>query len=64
MIVCHCKVVRADDIRTEVRLGAETLELVAARCGAGTKCGGCEDAVAQVILDEVDRSTSAEAALG
>lgn len=62
MIVCHCKVVRADDIRTEVRLGAATIDSVAARCGAGTVCGGCEVAVAEVIIDEIGRSSTSELA--
>ncbi len=55
MIVCSCKVVRADEIRTEVRLGAETVELVAERCGAASKCGNCADAVNCLILDEMTR---------
>lgn len=56
MIVCHCNVVRADDIRTEVRLGATTVDEVAGRCGAGARCGGCLPAVADVIVDEMTRS--------
>lgn len=56
MIVCHCRAVRAEEIRTEVRLGAETVEVVGARCGAGTKCGGCIPAVAAVIADELLRA--------
>lgn len=62
MIVCHCNAVRAEEIRTEVRLGAETVEVVAARCGAGTRCGGCIPAVEAVILDEVARMRTAEPA--
>lgn len=56
MIVCHCNAVRAEEIRTEVRLGAATVEAVGARCGAGTRCGGCIPAVAAVIADEVRRA--------
>lgn len=56
MIVCHCNVVRADDIRTEVRLGATSVDEVAARCAAGTRCGGCIPAVEDVIVDEITRS--------
>ena len=62
MIVCHCRAVRAEEIRSEVRLGAETVELVADRCGAATRCGGCVPAVESLIADEVLREhTSAPA---
>jgi len=59
MIVCHCNAVRVDDVRAEVRLGAHTVEMVMARCGAGTDCGGCRPAVVEVIADETDRSRHA-----
>ena len=62
MIVCHCRTVRAEEIRSEVRLGAETVEVVAMRCGAATRCGGCVPAVESLIADELLRaSTSAVA---
>lgn len=60
MIVCHCSAVRADEIRTEVRLGAETIELVAARCGATARCGGCRPAVEAIVADEIARMHSAD----
>ncbi|HSP03691.1 MAG TPA: (2Fe-2S)-binding protein [Acidimicrobiales bacterium] len=59
MIVCHCHAVRAEEIRTEVRLGAETVEVVGARCGAGTRCGGCIPALEAVIADEQARMRDA-----
>lgn len=59
MIVCHCKAVRDDDIRAEVRLGAETVELVAARCGATAKCGGCRPVVEATVADELLRAEAA-----
>ena len=62
VIVCHCVVVRDHEIRTEVRLGADTVEAVGARCGAGTVCGGCHEAVAETIIDEVTRADGAIAA--
>jgi bacterioferritin-associated ferredoxin len=58
VIVCQCNVVRADEIRTEVRLGACTIVDVAMRCGAATRCGGCRHAVADVIADELERARS------
>lgn len=62
MIVCHCFAVRAEELRTEVRLGAETVEVVAARCGATSRCGGCRPAVEALIADELARSEQAEPA--
>lgn len=59
MIVCHCLAVRADEIRTEVRLGAEDVDTVATRCGAGSRCGGCRPGVSDLIADEVLRSHTA-----
>lgn len=61
MIVCHCHAVRAEEIRSEVRLGAETIELVALRCGATTRCGGCRPAVEALVADEIARMHSADA---
>jgi bacterioferritin-associated ferredoxin len=62
VIVCHCHAVRAEDIRSEVRLGAETVELVGVRCGAATRCGGCRPAVEAVIRVELVRSRDAAGA--
>ena len=59
MIVCHCHAVRADEIRTEVRLGAESVELVSMRCAAASRCGGCRPAVEAVVADEVARMRTA-----
>lgn len=59
MIVCHCYAVRAEELRTEVRLGAETVEVVAARCGATSRCGGCRPAVEGIVADELTRAEQA-----
>ncbi len=56
MIACHCNVVRDDEIRTEVRLGASTVEEITARCGAAGRCGGCVPTVEAILVDEVRRS--------
>lgn len=59
MIVCHCHAVRAEEIRTEVRLGAETVELVSMRCAAASRCGGCRPGVEAVVADELSRMRTA-----
>ena len=61
MIVCSCYVVRADDIRTEVRLGATSVEEIGQRCAAGTRCGGCRHAVECLVADELARADAAVA---
>ncbi len=55
MIVCHCRRVTDRAIRKAVREGAGCHNEVARACGAGTGCGGCVEAVIDVIGDEVDQ---------
>jgi len=52
MIVCHCNGVTDRAIRKVVREGAVSIREVGAACGAGTCCGGCSDAVRQVMHSE------------
>ena len=59
MIVCSCHVVRDDEIRSEVRVGATSVELVGERCRAGTRCGNCVHAVECLVADELERANSA-----
>jgi bacterioferritin-associated ferredoxin len=59
VIVCHCFAVRAEEVRTEVRLGAETVDVVSQRCGAASRCRGCLPAVQAVISDEIARADDA-----
>lgn len=51
MIVCHCERVSDRVIRTTVMSGATDHGEVAARCGAGGRCGGCHESI-QRLLDE------------
>ena len=55
MVVCHCEAVNDERIRAEVRSGARTLAEVARGCRAGSTCGGCLPAVAEVVDDESAR---------
>ncbi|HET8938427.1 MAG TPA: (2Fe-2S)-binding protein [Polyangiales bacterium] len=52
MIVCHCHRVCDRTIRAAVRSGACTEEAVGEVCGAGSMCGGCVPAVAEIIEEE------------
>ncbi len=51
MYVCSCRGVTDRTIRATIQGGAETVEEIGRRCGAGTRCGGCWP-----VLDElIDR---------
>jgi bacterioferritin-associated ferredoxin len=41
VIVCHCHGVSDRRVRAEAGLGALDADDLAARCGAGSDCGGC-----------------------
>lgn len=49
MYVCLCRAVTESEVRTVVAEGACDAEQVAARCGAGTGCGGCRNALRQLL---------------
>ena len=54
MLVCHCNGVSDRTIRKVVRSGAETPAQVARACGAGAGCGGCVEAVRDLIHSECE----------
>ncbi len=47
MILCICKAVSEREIESAVRSGARTVDAVGERCGAGTDCGLCRDAIGE-----------------
>ena len=49
MVVCHCNAVNDRMIRSEIESGALDAETLAARCGAGTRCGGCQPVVERLL---------------
>ena len=51
MFVCSCRAVTDRTVRAAIASGAQSIEDVAARCGAGGRCGGCWPALAE-LLDE------------
>jgi len=53
VIVCLCVGVSEHEIRRAVAAGADTPEAIGAACGAGTDCGACTLALAE--LAERDR---------
>ena len=49
MIVCHCQVVSDRVIRTEVDCGALSVDEIADRCGAGSRCGSCRPTIGVLL---------------
>lgn len=56
MLICHCHAVNDHRIRSEIALGARTVAQVARACRAGSDCGGCARAVAEIIEETRYRS--------
>ena len=51
MIVCHCRVVSHTTVLDAIDCGARCPDEVAARCGAGSVCGGCRPTVASLFAE-------------
>ena len=49
MLVCHCRRVNDRAIAAMVEAGARSVPDVAARCGAGSRCGGCWPTISQLL---------------
>jgi bacterioferritin-associated ferredoxin len=45
MVLCVCKAVSDREVDAAIAAGAASLDDVASRCGAGTDCGCCKDAI-------------------
>lgn len=52
MVVCHCVVVSDREVRAQVLAGALDADDIAARCGAGTRCGGCVPVVEALLAEQ------------
>jgi bacterioferritin-associated ferredoxin len=53
LIICHCRSATDREIRRAVREGATSLRDVGATCGAASACGGCAEAVLEIIATEL-----------
>jgi bacterioferritin-associated ferredoxin len=51
MFVCSCKAVTDRTVRAAIASDARTIDDLAVRCGAGSKCGGCWPELRR-LLDE------------
>jgi bacterioferritin-associated ferredoxin len=59
MIVCHCHAVGHRRVLEVIRDGARTPGEVMRACGAGRSCGGCTEAVCELIEMVEDESSPA-----
>jgi len=53
LIICHCHTATDREIRRAVREGATTVRDVGSHCGAASACGGCAEAVFEIIAAEL-----------
>jgi bacterioferritin-associated ferredoxin len=51
MVVCHCNAVSDREIRQELISGALDADDLAARCGAGARCGGCQPGIEALLAE-------------
>ena len=51
MYVCSCTGVTDRTVRACVIGGASTVDDVAMRCGAGSRCGGCRPVVEELVAE-------------
>jgi len=51
MIVCHCRAVNHATVLDTIDRGARCADEVAARCGAGSVCGGCRPTVETFLAE-------------
>lgn len=49
-LICHCEDVKKRTINAAIRAGACDLDDVAAVCGAGSRCGGCQPAIVELLI--------------
>jgi bacterioferritin-associated ferredoxin len=49
VLVCHCEVVSDREVHAAIAAGARDEFDVAEACGAGGACGGCLDAISDIL---------------
>ena len=58
MVVCQCHAVNDRTIRAEIASGALDVDAVAARCGAGARCGGCRPVIEEILTEHAPVETA------
>ena len=49
MYICHCRAITDTTIEAAISSGATTVDELARRCGAGSRCGGCWPALEEFL---------------
>lgn len=60
MIVCLCECVSQDEIERSMAEGADSVESIGERCGAGTGCGGCHSTLELMLATRCDDREESE----
>jgi bacterioferritin-associated ferredoxin len=53
VIVCHCEAVNDRTVEAAVLSGAQSVDAIGDRCGAGTDCGGCHRMLERLMRDHI-----------
>ena len=49
MYICLCRAVTRKTIEAAIERGADSVEEIGQRCGAGTECGKCQPLIVRLI---------------
>jgi bacterioferritin-associated ferredoxin len=49
MVICHCRRVSSAIIEAVIGAGADSVDEVTARCGAGGRCGSCRLSIEDLL---------------
>ena len=55
MVLCICQAVSDKEVEAAIRAGARSLDDIGERCGAGTDCGCCREAIEERLATDVER---------
>ena len=53
MLICSCKAISARTVRAAIVDGADSVDEVGRRCGAGPDCGGCHLLIEELLVQRV-----------
>ena len=59
MIVCHCRALNDRAVLDAIAEGVDDLHELALRCGAGSRCGGCQPLLVELLLQQRARQHTA-----
>ncbi len=62
MVICHCENVSSAVLSSVIASGADTIEAIESRCGAGGGCGRCWSQLEALLADRADRHCGGEVA--